>query len=151
MAQQEEGLRRYLMGELFPQLKGVRITHRWGGNLGMARRFQPHMLCDRRTGIALAGGYGGEGVGASNLAGRTLADLILGHDTPETEQPWVIRDRTMRQALRRWEPEPLRWLVYNSIVASFAHEDKVLANPRSAPWRRHLAQTLAAHMERLMR
>ena len=88
---------------------------------------------------------------ASNLAGRTLADLILGHDTPETEQPWVIRDRTMRQALRRWEPEPLRWLVYNSIVASFAHEDKVLANPRSAPWRRHLAQTLAAHMERLMR
>jgi glycine/D-amino acid oxidase-like deaminating enzyme len=35
----EVELRRYLFGELFPQLKHVRITHSWGGNLGMARRF----------------------------------------------------------------------------------------------------------------
>jgi glycine/D-amino acid oxidase-like deaminating enzyme len=38
-------LRRYLFCELFPQLKHVRISHSWGGNLGMSRRFQPHMLC----------------------------------------------------------------------------------------------------------
>ncbi|MEK1834018.1 MAG: FAD-dependent oxidoreductase, partial [Pseudomonas sp.] len=38
-------LRRYLFSELFPQLKNVRITHAWGGNLGMSRRFKPHMLC----------------------------------------------------------------------------------------------------------
>jgi glycine/D-amino acid oxidase-like deaminating enzyme len=36
----EVELRRYLFGELFPQLKHVRITHSWGGNLGMARRFR---------------------------------------------------------------------------------------------------------------
>ncbi|MCE6985011.1 FAD-dependent oxidoreductase, partial [Pseudomonas frederiksbergensis] len=65
-------LRRYLFGELVPQLKNVAIAHAWGGNLGMARRFQPHMFCDRKQRIALAGGYGGEGVGASNLGGRTL-------------------------------------------------------------------------------
>ena len=45
----------------------------------MARRFRPHMLCDRQRGIALAGGYGGEGVGATNLGGRTLAELWRAH------------------------------------------------------------------------
>ncbi|MBF3158817.1 FAD-binding oxidoreductase, partial [Pseudomonas aeruginosa] len=64
---EEVGLRRYLFGELFPLLKDARISHTWGGNLGMARRFRPHMLLDRASGIALSGGYGGEGVGASNL------------------------------------------------------------------------------------
>lgn len=58
---EEVGLRRYLFGELFPLLKDARISHTWGGNLGMARRFRPHMLLDRASGIALSGGYGGEG------------------------------------------------------------------------------------------
>jgi glycine/D-amino acid oxidase-like deaminating enzyme len=147
----EEGLRLYLMGEIFPQLKGVKITHRWGGNLGMSRRFQPHMLLDSKNRIAISGGYGGEGVGASNLGGRTLADLILGRESVETRQPWVIRNKTMARALRRWEPEPLRWLGYNAIITSFVHEDKVLANKRSAPWRRRMAQALAERMEGLMR
>ncbi|MDE2240634.1 MAG: FAD-dependent oxidoreductase, partial [Rhodospirillales bacterium] len=146
----EEGLRLYLMGEIFPQLKGVKITHRWGGNLGMSRRFQPHMLLDSKNRIAISGGYGGEGVGASNLGGRTLADLILGRENLETRQPWVIRDKTMAQALRRWEKEPLRWLGYNAIITSFVHEDKVLANKHSATWRRLLAQALAERMEGLM-
>ncbi|WP_234731894.1 NAD(P)/FAD-dependent oxidoreductase [Acidocella facilis] len=147
----EEGLRRHLLTDLFPQLRDAKITHRWGGNLGMSRRFQPHMLLDRRNRIALSGGYGGEGVGAANLGGRTLADLILGQETPETRQPWVIQDRALRQALRSWEPEPLRWLGYNAIIASFTHEDQVLANPASPPWRRQLAQALATRMEGLMR
>ncbi|MDE1896510.1 MAG: FAD-dependent oxidoreductase [Rhodospirillales bacterium] len=151
LTEAEEGLRRYLLGEIFPQLKGVRITHRWGGNLGMSRRFHPHMLLDSKNRIAISGGYGGEGVGASNLGGRTLADLILGQESVETRQPWVIRDKEMKDALRRWEPEPLRWLGYNAIVNSFGLEDRVLANPRSGSWRRRMAQALAARMLGLMR
>ena len=143
-------MRRYLFGELFPQLKQVRITHAWGGNLGMARRFRPHMLVDRRNGIALSGGYGGEGVGASNLGGRTLADLILEKQSELTTQPWVLGDQALSQ-LPRWEPEPLRWLGYNAIIQSFTHEDRVLANPNSAPWRRKMACTVAASLEKLMR
>ncbi|KAB0774185.1 FAD-dependent oxidoreductase, partial [Pseudomonas aeruginosa] len=54
-------------------------------------------------------------------------------------------------SLARWEPEPCRWLGYNAIIRSFVHEDRVLADPHSAPWRRSLAQTLAAGMESLMR
>lgn len=145
----ERGLRRYLMGELFPQLRDVRITHGWGGNLGMSRRFQPHMLRDERSRIALAGGFGGEGVGASNLAGRTLADLILGRDSELLQQPWVIANSPV-SSLRRWEPEPCRWLGYNAIIRSFVHEDEVLANPHSPAWRRRLAQTVAERMEALM-
>ena len=142
-------LRRYLFGELFPQLKNVQITHGWGGNLGMSRRFKPHMLCDRANGIALSGGYGGEGVGASSLGGRTLADLILGRDTDLVRQPWVIPQGGLN-ALRAWEPEPCRWLGYNAIIRSFVHEDQTLANPATAPWRRKLASGVAGFMEGFM-
>ncbi|MDN4546206.1 FAD-binding oxidoreductase [Pseudomonas sp. C32] len=145
----EKELRRYLFGELFPQLKNVQITHAWGGNLGMSRRFQPHMLCDRANGIALSGGYGGEGVGASHLGGRTLADLILEQDSERVRQPWVIPEGGL-DSLRTWEPEPVRWLGYNAIIRSFVHEDQTLANPATAPWRRKLASGVAGFMEGFM-
>ncbi|MGF6150699.1 NAD(P)/FAD-dependent oxidoreductase [Pseudomonas fluorescens] len=149
LTRNEVELRRYLFGELFPQLKNVNITHSWGGNLGMSRRFKPHMLCDQRNGIALSGGYGGEGVGASHLGGRTLADLILGRDTERVRQPWVITQGGL-DALKAWEPEPLRWLGYNAIIRSFIHEDQTLADPTSAPWRRKLASRVAGFMEGFM-
>lgn len=142
-------LRRYLFGELFPQLKNVRITHSWGGNLGMARRFRPHMLCDRQRGIALAGGYGGEGVGATNLGGRTLAALILGQHNPLTAQPWVHDNRPL-SSLASWPPEPCRWLGYNAIIQSFVFEDRTLASPASPPWRRRMASGLADFMQSFM-
>ncbi len=145
----EVELRRYLFGELFPQLKNVRITHAWGGNLGMSRRFKPHMLCDHASGIALSGGYGGEGVGASNLGGRTLADLILERDTELVRQPWVMPQGGL-DTLKAWEPEPCRWLGYNAIIRSFVHEDQTLANPATAPWRRKLASGVAGFMEGFM-
>ena len=150
LTEAETSLRRNLFTALLPQLRNVEITHRWGGNLGMSRRFQPHMLIDRRNAIALSGGYGGEGVGASNLGGRTLAHLILGQDTVETRQSWVIHDRTPQEALRSWEPEPLRWLGFKAIIQSFAREDEVLADPNTASWRRHLAERVADAMEKLM-
>jgi glycine/D-amino acid oxidase-like deaminating enzyme len=145
----EVELRRYLFGELFPQLKNVRITHAWGGNLGMSRRFKPHMLCDHTSGIALSGGYGGEGVGASNLGGRTLADLILERDTELVHQPWVMPQGGL-DSLKAWEPEPCRWLGYNAIIRSFVHEDQTLANPATSPWRRKLASGVAGFMEGFM-
>jgi glycine/D-amino acid oxidase-like deaminating enzyme len=149
LTRSEVELRRYLFGELFPELKSVQITHAWGGNLGMSRRFKPHMLCDRASGIALSGGYGGEGVGASNLGGRTLADLILQRDSELVRQPWVIPQGGL-EALKAWEPEPCRWLGYNAIIRSFVHEDQTLANPATAPWRRKLASGVAGFMEGFM-
>ena len=93
--------------ELFPQLAGVEITHRWGGVLGVPRDWRPSVGLDRSTGIAWAGGYVGEGVAAANLAGRTIADLVLRPDSPLVALPWV------QHRSRRWEPEPLRWTAIN--------------------------------------
>lgn len=90
--------------EVFPQLAGVAITHRWGGVLGAPRTWLPSVGLDRASGLAWAGGYVGAGVAAANLAGRTLADLITGRETELTDYPWVNR------SVRSWEPEPFRWL-----------------------------------------
>ncbi|WP_462383745.1 NAD(P)/FAD-dependent oxidoreductase [Pseudomonas sp. Marseille-QA0892] len=150
LTQGERDLRRYLLSEMFPQLRSVELTHAWGGNLGMARRFKPHMLVDRQNRIALSGGYGGEGVGAANLGGRTLADLILEKETVLTRQPWVLGDRRI-DSLSTWEPEPFRWLGYNAVIRSFILEDHVLANVRTAPWQRRWVRKLASAMEGLMR
>ena len=90
--------------DLFPALSEARVTHRWGGVLGVTRNWTPFVHFDRAAGTAGAGGYVGEGVAPSNLAGRTLADLICGADSERADLPWVnVRHR-------RWEPEPLRWL-----------------------------------------
>jgi glycine/D-amino acid oxidase-like deaminating enzyme len=93
--------------ELFPQLEGVGITHRWGGVLGVPRDWRPSVGLDRSTGIAWTGGYVGEGVAAANLAGRTIADLVLRPDSHLVGLPWV------QHRSPNWEPEPLRWAAIN--------------------------------------
>jgi glycine/D-amino acid oxidase-like deaminating enzyme len=95
--------------ELFPTL-GPKppITHQWGGPLGVPRDWTASVGFDRVSGLAWAGGYVGDGVSTTNLAGRTLADLITGVTSPLVSLPWVGHHS------RRWEPEPLRWLGINA-------------------------------------
>lgn len=97
--------------DLFPATVDAEITHHWGGVLGATRDWNCAVRFDRRTGLGSAGGYVGDGVSTSNLAGRTLAALVTdAHDDEARELialPWVGH-RT-----RRWEPEPLRWLGVN--------------------------------------
>jgi glycine/D-amino acid oxidase-like deaminating enzyme len=95
---------RAVLLELFPDLRDVAVTHTWGGPLGIARDWCASVGLDRATGLAWAGGYVGDGVSTSNLAGRTLADLVLRRDTDLVRLPWVGHKSP------RWEPEPLRWL-----------------------------------------
>jgi glycine/D-amino acid oxidase-like deaminating enzyme len=102
-------LRRVLV-ELFPVLEGVRITHSWGGPLGIPRDWCASVGLDPSTGLAWGGGYVGDGVGTSNLAGRTLADLITGRDSELVRLPWVDHRS------RPWEPEPLRWIGVNGAL-----------------------------------
>jgi glycine/D-amino acid oxidase-like deaminating enzyme len=98
------GLLRTSLGQLFPPLRDIGVTHTWSGIMGIPRDQLPGIGYDRSTGFAWAGGYSGQGVASANAAGRGLADLILGIDSPETRLPWV------GHRSRRWEPEPLRWL-----------------------------------------
>ena len=94
--------------EMFPAVRGHKITHRWGGVLGIPRDWHASVGYDPASGIAHAGGYVGDGVATTNLAGRTLRDLILGTDSDLTALPWV------GHVSPRWEPEPLRWLGVNA-------------------------------------
>ncbi|WP_336922752.1 NAD(P)/FAD-dependent oxidoreductase [Aquipuribacter sp. SD81] len=99
---------RATLHELLPQVAPYRVTHGWGGPLGIPRDWHAGVGLDPATGIGWAGGYVGDGVGTANLAGRTLADLLLGHDSDLVRLPWV------QHRSRRWEPEPLRWAGVNA-------------------------------------
>ena len=105
--------------DLLPQLDGVKITHRWGGVLGVPRDWFPSVGYDAASGLAWSGGYVGEGVAPSNLGGRTLADLITGTDSPRVDLPWV------GHRSRKWEPEPVRWLEINGALAMMRIADRM--------------------------
>ncbi len=94
---------------LVPQMGDAAITHRWGGAARRAPRTGGRRSgFDRISGLGWAGGYVGDGVATTNLAGRTLADLVLRRDTDLTRLPWV------GHRSRHWEPEPFRWLGINA-------------------------------------
>jgi len=108
---------RALVGELFPAIGDAKFTHRWGGAIAAARDWYASVGLDRTTGMAWAGAYVGDGVSTTNLAGRTLRDLILGQQTELTDLPWVgHRSKT-------WEPEPLRWLGVNAALLAMSSAD----------------------------
>ncbi len=90
--------------ELFPEVQPYTVTHSWGGVLGVPRDWHASVSFDPATMIARAGGYVGDGVGLSHLAGFTVSDLVLGLETLRTNLPFV------NHRSPRWEPEPLRYL-----------------------------------------
>ncbi len=101
---------RSALADIFPILKNKPISHAWGGPMGVARDLLPSVVWDQNTRSGWAGGYFGDGVCAANLAGRTLADLVLSRDTERTHTPWVNPQGSTAPPQQRWEPEPLRWL-----------------------------------------
>jgi glycine/D-amino acid oxidase-like deaminating enzyme len=106
--------------ELFGTVPGA-ITHRWGGPLGVARDLAPYARFDATTGLAAAGGYVGDGVVLSRLAGLAVADLVQGAATSHTVLPFV------GHRSREWEPEPLRWLGINGGLLAAAWADRAEA------------------------
>lgn len=107
-----------ILHRFFPVTRGAAIDHVWSGVLGVPRDWAATVGLDRATGIAWGGGYVGTGVTATNLAGRTIADLIIGNDSEITGLPWV------NHRVRTWEPEPLRWLATTGLYAAYGHADR---------------------------
>lgn len=117
-----EALREILI-RFFPQLAGVAVTHAWSGVLGVPRDWCATVTLDRSTGLGWAGGYVGSGVATANLAARTLRDLVQqdsGQSGPTdlTALPWV------NHKVRRWEPEPFRWLGVQGMYAAYRAADR---------------------------
>ncbi len=120
-----DGLRETLT-DLFPATAGHGFTHEWGGPLGIARDWMASVGLDRTTGVGWAGGYVGDGVSTTNLAGRTLADLITEADSTLVSLPWV------NHRSRSWEPEPVRWLGINAGLRTMTtadHEERLTKRP----------------------
>ncbi|MFF7455461.1 NAD(P)/FAD-dependent oxidoreductase [Kitasatospora sp. NPDC008115] len=130
---------REILHAFFPAARSARIEHAWAGVLGVPRDWCATVDLDRRTGLGWAGGYVGSGVTTANLAGRTLRDLVLGYDTELTRLPWV------GHTVRRWEPEPLRWLGVHALYAAYHAADRqesTRRRPTTSPLAR-LADTVA--------
>ncbi|MER5867090.1 FAD-binding oxidoreductase [Kitasatospora sp. NPDC002040] len=116
---------REVLHRFFPGTAGARIDHAWAGVLGVPRDWCATVELDRASGLGWAGGYVGSGVTTTNLAGRTLRDLVLGHRTELTGLPWV------GHTVRRWEPEPLRWLGVHALYAAYHAADRQEAAGRA--------------------
>jgi len=106
-----------VLHSVLPQVRDVPIAHGWCGVLAVPRDWDASVVLDRATGLGAAGGYVGHGVTATNLAGRTLADLVLERQTPITELPWVGHEA------KNWEPEPLRWLGVRGLYVAYKVAD----------------------------
>ncbi|GAA1691791.1 NAD(P)/FAD-dependent oxidoreductase [Fodinicola feengrottensis] len=118
-----------LLRQLFPAAVGASVAHAWCGVLGVPRDWCSTVRFDRPSGLGTAGGYVGHGVATTNLAGRTLRDLVLRRDSELTRLPWVGR------RVRRWEPEPLRFLGVRSLYAlyRFADRQEYRGRPTTSP------------------
>ncbi|MEW2397769.1 FAD-dependent oxidoreductase [Streptomyces sp. NPDC046862] len=111
-----------ILVRFFPSLTGVQVDHAWSGVLGVPRDWCATVTLDRSTGLGWAGGYVGSGVATANLAARTLRDLVQQDSgqagaTDLTSLPWV------GHRVRKWEPEPFRWLGVHGLYAAYRAAD----------------------------
>ena len=119
---------RHTLVELFPALADAQVTHAWGGPLGIARDWFSSVGIDRTSRLAWAGGYVGDGLSTTNLAGRTLRDLIIGASTDLTALPWV------NHRSKKWEPEPLRYVGINAGLRLAGSADRAEDRKGRSTW-----------------
>jgi len=87
----------------FPQLVGLRFTHRWGGAIDTCSRFCAFFADAHQGRVVHAAGFTGLGVGATRFAANVLLDKADGLDTERT------RLRMVRERPLPFPPEPLTW------------------------------------------
>jgi len=87
----------------FPQLEGLRFTHRWGGVIDTCTRFSPFFGTAYDGRVAYALGYTGLGVAATRFGAEVMLDLLSGEETERT------RLRMVREKPLPFPPEPVRW------------------------------------------
>jgi glycine/D-amino acid oxidase-like deaminating enzyme len=123
----------------FPMLAGIKMTHAWGGPVGMPRDWMPTVSFDAASRIGTARGYTGQGVSTTNLAGRILAGLVAGVSTGLETLPLVQRQSP------NWEPEPLRWIAVRYMQETFLKIDLADEQGRPRPAGAPIALWLGKH------
>lgn len=125
------------MRTLFPATRDVQLHHSWSGVLGVPRDWSSSISYEKRGGLVLAGGYSGHGVSGTNLAARTVRDLVLGADSELTSLPWVNHHSG------RWEPEPIRWIGASSLYTAYRYADRAEARTGRPSKIGHLADLVS--------
>ncbi len=108
--------------DYFPALRGKRITHAWGGPIDASPTHLPTVRSLPAGRAFAAAGYTGNGVGPSNMVGRTLASLALDRRDEHTALAFVD------DPLPRVPPEPFHWIGGEAIrLGILAKEEAELA------------------------
>jgi len=102
----------------FPQLEGIRFTHRWAGAIDTCSRFCVTFGTALGGRVAYAVGYTGLGVVASRFGARVALDLLHGRDTELT------RLRMVRSRPIPFPPEPLRYAAIQATRSGLARADE---------------------------
>lgn len=103
--------------DIFPQLKGIKFTHHWGGPISATLDLIPS-IGRINDDIWYSIGCMGHGVSFTNYNGLTLAELILGERSKRTEF-FIINRREIPLP-----PEPLRYMTVSAIRNYLRYEDK---------------------------
>jgi len=114
----------------FPQLEGIRFTHRWAGAIDTCSRFCVTFGTALAGRVAYAVGYTGLGVVASRFGARVALDLLHGRDTELT------RLRMARTRPIPFPPEPLRYAAIQLTRSALARADE--RGGKRGPWLRVL-------------
>jgi glycine/D-amino acid oxidase-like deaminating enzyme len=114
----------------FPQLAGLRFTHRWGGAIDTSTRFFAFQRTALGGRVAYSIGYTGLGVGASRFGAQVMLDLLDGQDSA------ALRLRAVRARPRPFPPEPLRFAGIQLTRRALARADE--RSGRRGPWLRTL-------------
>jgi len=102
----------------FPQLEGVRFTHRWGGAIDTCSRFCAFFADAHQGRVVYAAGFTGLGVGATRFAANVLLDKADGLDTERT------RLRMVRERPLPFPPEPITFATVQATRWSLARADR---------------------------
>lgn len=103
--------------DTFPQLAGVRFTHRWGGAIDTCSRFTAFWGTAFGGRLSYVAGFTGLGVGASRFGGLVALDLVDGVDNERTRLQFV------RSKPLPFPPEPLRYTGIQLTRRAIAHAD----------------------------
>lgn len=103
--------------DTFPQLAGLRFTHRWGGAIDTCTRFCAFFGTAYRGDVAYAAGYTGLGVGATRFGAQVMLDLLAGERTERTTTS-LVNSKPLP-----FPPEPLSYLGIQATRASLRRAD----------------------------
>lgn len=101
----------------FPQLEGVRFTHKWAGAIDTCSRFCAFFGSARGGRVAYATGYTGLGVAATHFGAQVMLDLLAGRTTERTELA-MVKSRPLP-----FPPEPAASLGINLTRLSLDRAD----------------------------